>query len=165
MKLKRELNQMKNLFFLVLGIFIFSACKNEKTESNTKINDTKLTLNSFKKLPKEIDGCSCIFSKNEKDYEKNEFIFASNFDSIAFVSVNNKIIKLKLTSRFYKPNTVENEDYTCKYSTEEYKITIEIEADETKKYADESWWNKGLITIENKKGEKITQKFIGESGC
>ena len=87
------------------------------------------------------------------------------FDSIAFVSINNKIIKLKLTSRVYKPNTVENEDYTCIYETKEYKVTLEIKADKTKKDADESWWNKGLILIENKNGKKITQEFIGESGC
>lgn len=144
--------------FIIIGVLFisFSSCKNDKIE---------FTLNSFKTLPKEIDGCSCIFSKTEKEYGQNDYVFASNFDSIAFISVNNKILKLKLTSRIYKPNTVENQDYTCKYETEEYKVTIEIEADKTKRYADESWWNKGLITIENKKGQKITQKFIGESGC
>lgn len=158
---------MCKLKYLVFSICIlmFSACKNENTENITKVNGTKFTLNSFKKLPKEIDGCSCIFSKTEKEYEQNDYVFTSNFDSIAYVSINNKILKLKLTSRIYKPNAVENEDYTCKYETEEYKVTIEIEADKTKKYADESWWNKGLITIENKKGEKLSQKFIGESGC
>ena len=148
-----------------LCILIFSACKNEKTGNIEKVNDTEFTLNSFKKLPKEIDGCSCIFSKNEKEYAENNFVFASNFDSIAFVSINNKIVKLKLKSRTYKPNTVENEDYTCKYETKEYKVTIEIKADKTKKDAEESWWNKGLISIENKNGEKIAQDFIGESGC
>jgi hypothetical protein len=158
---------MCKLKYLVFGIciLIFCSCKNEKTENLEKVNDTKFTLNSFKKLPQEIDGCSCIFSKNEKEYAENDFVFASNFDSIAFVSINNKIIKLKLTSRVYKPNTVENEDYTCIYETKEYKVTLEIKADKTKKDADESWWNKGLILIESKNGKKITQEFIGESGC
>ena len=154
--LKRE--RMSCLKHIIFGILIitFSSCKNDKKE---------FTLNSFKTLPKEIDGCSCIFSKTEKEYEQNEYVFASNFDSIAFISINNKILKLKLTSKIYKPNTVENEDYTCKYEAEKYKVTIEIEADKTKKDSDESWWNKGSISIENKNGEKITQKFIGESGC
>ncbi|MBF6640228.1 hypothetical protein IVB69_01920 [Flavobacterium sp. J49] len=156
------MNNLKYLVFLI-GFFVFSACKNQ--ESKTEVNETEFTLNSFKTLPKEIDGCSCIFSKNEKDYEQSKFVFASNFDSIAFVSINNKVIKLKLSSRVYKPNTVENEDYICKYNTEEYKITIEIKADKTKKHADESWWNKGLISIENKNGKKVTQEFVGESGC
>ncbi|MDN3676332.1 hypothetical protein QWY90_03290 [Flavobacterium paronense] len=149
---------MSYLKFIIIGIlfFTFSSCKNEKTE---------FSINSFRKLPKEIEGCTCIFSKTEKDYEQKEYVFASNFDSIAFVSINNKIIKLKLKSRVCKPNTVENEDYTCKYETEEYKVTIEIKADKTKKDADESWWNKGVISIENKNGEKVTQEFIGESGC
>jgi hypothetical protein len=159
---RTKLKPMKHLFLLLI-ILIFSACKNEKAENN--LNNSNFTLNSFKKLPKEIDGCSCVFSKNEKEYQQNEFIFASNFDSIGFVSINNEIIKLKLKSRIYKPNTTENEDYTCIYEVGNYKITVEIKADKTKKYADESWWNKGLITIENKKGEKTTQKFIGESGC
>jgi hypothetical protein len=149
---------MSYLKYIIIGIlfFAFSSCKNEKTE---------FTINSFKKLPKEIEGCTCIFSKTEKDYVKKEYVFASNFDSIAFVSVNNKIIKLKLKNKVYKPNTVENEDYTCKYETEEYKVTIEIKADKTKPDSDETWWNKGLLIIENKDGRKLTQEFVGESGC
>ncbi|MEN0007979.1 hypothetical protein [Flavobacterium nitrogenifigens] len=142
---------------LIFGIFflIITSCQKE----------TGFTLDNFKTLPKEIDGCSCLFSKTEKEYRQNEFVFASNFDSIAFVSIDNKIVKLKLASKTNKPHTMENENYTCKYYTEEYKITIEIEADKTKPDSDESWWNKGLLIIENKTGKKITQKFIGESGC
>ena len=142
--------------FIVFGILlIITSCKNE----------TEFNLDSFTKLPKEIEGCTCIFSKTEKDYEQEKYVFASNFDSIAFVSINNKIIKLKLKNRVYKPKTVENEEYTCKYETEEYKVTIEIKADTTKPDSDETWWNKGLLIIENKEGRKITQKFVGESGC
>ena len=149
---------MSHMKYIITGIlfFAFSSCKKEKTE---------LTINSFKKLPKEIEGCTCIFSKTEKDYELKEYVFASNFDSIAFVSINNTIIKLKLKNKVYKPNTVENEDYTCKYETEEYKVTIEIKADTNKPDSDETWWNKGLLIIENKDGRKITQEFVGESGC
>lgn len=156
--------QIKYLFFS-LCILMFSACKNEKTRNIEKVSKTEFTLNSFKKLPKEIDGCSCIFSKNEREYAKNNFVFASNFDSIAFVSINNKIVKLKLTNRTYKPNTVENKDYTCEYEAKEYKVTINIKADKTQKDAEESWWNNGFILIENKNGKKIKQNFIGESGC
>lgn len=156
---------MSNLKYLIfyISFILFSACKNQEKE--TDVNDTKFTLNSFKTIPQEIDGCSCIFSKTEKEYEQNNYIFVSNFDSIAFVSINNKILKLKLTNRIYKSNTAENENYICKYETEEYKITIEIEADKTKKHTDESWWNKGSITIDNKSDKIITQEFIGESGC
>lgn len=151
-------NKKQLLGYIILGIaFIaFSSCKN---------NETRFTLNSFKTLPGEIDGCSCIFSETQKDYTQKDYIFVSDFDSTAFISVNNKMITLKLKSRIYKPGTVENEDYTCKYEGGEYKATIEIKADKTKKASDESWWNKGSLTIENKAGEKITREFVGESGC
>ena len=149
---------MSYLKYTIIGILIFAffSCKNDKTE---------FSLNSFIRLPKEIDGCSCIFSKTEKDYQQKEYVFASDFDSIAFVSVNNKIIKLKLISRTNQPNTFDNENYTCKYNTEDYKIIIEIKADKTKPDSDETWWNKGLLIIEDKDGRKITQEFVGESGC
>lgn len=149
---------MSYLKYTIIGILFvaFSSCKKDKTE---------FTLNSFKNLPKQIEGCTCLFSKTEKDYKQKEYVFVSNFDSIAFISINNKIIKLKLKRRVYKPNTVENEDYICKYETEQYKVTIEIKADKTKKDAEESWWNKGVISIENNNGKKVTQEFVGESGC
>jgi hypothetical protein len=162
-----KLKTMCHLKYLVFGVCLFlcSGCKNENTESTSKIIDTPFTLNSFTTLPEEIEGCSCIFSKNEEEYKQDKFVFVSNFDSIAFVSINNKITKLKLTSRVYKPNTAENEDYTCKYDAKEFKVTIEIKADTTKKDGYESWWNKGLIIIEHNSGKKITQEFVGQSGC
>ncbi len=170
---------MSKLTSVLLSVIFLAlvSCKNEEKPSDIKkpevenkietvnSDEIKLSLSSFSKIPEEIDGCSCIFSETEKEYEKRKYIFVSNFDSIAFVSVNNKIEKLNITERVYKQNTIENEDYTCIYKTENYKVTIKIEADKTKEDSDEAWWNKGSITIENKNGEKLTKKFIGESGC
>ena len=87
----------------------------------------------------------------------------SNFDSIGYVSVNKKILRLVLVKRKYKENKTENEDYLCVYKGKNYKVFLHITVDNTKDYDDESWWNKGVLIIENDKGEKIIKNFTGLS--
>lgn len=151
---------MKNIqyVFILLFLLLFTACKENKIENDFQITDI---IN----VPNEIDGCSSIFSENEKKHENGEYLFVSNLDSIAFISVNNKIIRLRLMDRKFKPNTTGDKDYYCQYSGENYKVFIEINRDDTKQFVDESWWDKGTITIENKDGIKLVKSFIGESGC
>ena len=144
------------IFLILIGLIITENCKKESE---------KISIDSFRKIPTEIDGCSCIFSENELKYNNREYLFASNFDSIGFISINNKIVKLKLTQRKYKANTVENEDYICTYKSDNYKVIVEIKADKTKKESEETLWNLGTIKVENEAGEKTEKKFVGESGC
>ena len=147
---------MRKIVFLGIGILSIISCKNR---------DKQISLDSFKKIPTEIDGCSCLFAENDLKYKNQEYIFASNFDSIGFISVENKLIKLSLTEKKYKPNTVENEDYNCTYEGEGYKVIVNIKADKTKRDSDETWWNLGSIKVENKEGEEIEKSLVGESGC
>ena len=134
----------------------------QEPDENTSTT-LKLSLDNFKGIPDEVDGCACYFSENEQKFKNNEYIFAAGFDSIGFVSVDNKLIKLKLISTGREPNTFGDNDHIDIYNSELYKVKLDIKYKNSN--GDETWWNEGTVTIESKDGQKLTKKFVGECGC
>ncbi len=123
----------------------------------------KLSLDNFKGIPDEVDGCACYFSETDQKFKNKEYLFAAGFDSIGFVSVDNKLVKLKLISTGREPNTFGDNDHIDIYNSELYKVTVDIKYKNSN--GDETWWNDGTVTIESKDGQKVTKKFVGECGC
>lgn len=123
----------------------------------------KLSLDNFKDIPDELDGCACYFSETDRKFKNKEYLFAADFDSIGFVSVDNKLVKLKLVSTGREPNTFGDNDHIDIYNSKLYKVTVDIKYKNSN--GDETWWNDGTITIESKDGQKMTKKFVGECGC
>ena len=123
----------------------------------------KLSLDNFKEIPDEIDGCACYFSETEQKFKNNEYLIATSFDSIGFVYVDNKLVKLKLILTEREPNTFGDYDHVDIYHSDLYKVKVD------KKFinsnGDETWWNHGTITIESKEGQMVTKKIVGECGC
>src|SRR5687768_16492845 len=70
----------------------------EADERESASTTSELTLDDFKAIPDEIDGCACYFSETDQKFKENLYLFAAGYDSTGFVSVHNKLVKLKLTS-------------------------------------------------------------------
>ncbi len=134
--------------------------KTQEPENNSTL---KLSLDDFKGIPDEVDGCACYFSETDEQFKKKIYLFAAGFDSIGFVSVDNKLVKLKLISTEREPNTFGDYDHIDIYNSELYKVTVDIKYKNSN--GDETWWNDGTITIESKDGQEVTKKFVGECGC
>jgi len=132
-------------------------------KSDTSSTTSKILLDHFKGIPKGIDGCACYFSASDQKFKNKEYLFAAGFDSTGFVSVNNKLVKLKLVSTEKKPDSFGNYDHIDIYNSDSYKITVDIKY--KKSSGDETWWNEGTVTIETKDGEKFVKTFVGECGC
>lgn len=172
---------MKKTYMLFLSIIIpiLISCKKEKIENiqnskSTKIDyskskpkniETELNLTDLQDILMEIDGCSCFFSETKAKYKSEKYLIATNLDSIAYVSINKKNIKLSLVERKFDTYSKDEENYTEIFANEKFKATLEVKIDNTKKRGDEVLWNKGSIKIENKSGKTQYKKFIGECGC
>ncbi len=138
----------------------------KNNNASTVIGDTAQFLHSidnFKNFPDEIDGCSCYFSPSQESFQRHEYLYVANFDSLAFISVDKKLIKLKLNSTTRGPETFGDTDHVEIYTGEDYKVTVDIKY--KKSSGDETWFNTGTITIENKEGRKTSRTFYGECGC
>jgi hypothetical protein len=155
---------MKRLLFLIVGLFILSACIDQTIKDIAKESKSPaFTINSFKEIPIEIEGCSCLFSESKTEYTKKEYLFAASYDSAGFVSVDRKLIKLKLISTERDPGTFGDYDHKNIYQGSGYTVTVDIHYKNST--GEEVWWNDGTITIRNTKGQQKSQKFVGECGC
>lgn len=123
----------------------------------------KISLDNFSEIPKEIEGCACFFSESEERKNKNEYLFVAGFDSTAFISIDNKLLKLRLISTAREPNSYGDYDHTDVYETENYVVTLDIKY--LRQEGDEGWLNTGTITIQTKDGRKEFVKFFGGCGC
>jgi hypothetical protein len=167
---------LKFLIFVAGQIIIFGCGqKAEKLENRATdsvkvdkkiiehLREPKISLDNFTEIPKEIEGCSCFYSESEEKNLKNEYLFVAGFDSTAFISIDNKLLKLKLVSTGREPHTFGDYDHTDIYTTNNYDIKLDIKY--LKQEGDEGWLNTGTITIQSKDGLKETIKFFGGCGC
>ena len=142
-------------FFTIIFVIIYSCNKPFKDNS-------KIKLDNFKAIPTEINGLVCYYSQTKDKFKKDEYLFACNSDSIAFISVNQKMLQLKLTYTTRLPGTFTDNDHTDVYSNGKYKVTVVTNYDDS--IGEDNWWNKGTITVESKNEDKETDKFIGVCG-
>lgn len=121
------------------------------------------SIDTFKKFPNEIDGCSCYFSPSQQGFQRHEYLYVADFDSLAFISVDKTLIKLKLVSTTQEPETFGDTNHVKIFTSENYKVTVNVKY--KKPNGDETWFNTGTITIETKEGRKTSRTFFGECGC
>jgi hypothetical protein len=148
-----------SLFFLI-GFISLASCSqqsNKKTENT--FFDSKFSLDTFNDIP---EGCSCYFSESSESFKRHEYLFTASLeDSVCFVSINNKLTKLRLASTERK--SITSEDHSEIYKTDNYTVTVDVKVKNST--GDETWWNDGAITVQSKDGLKIIKKFVGECGC
>lgn len=150
----------------IATIFLLNACSEQKKDvvKVSKSVQPSITIQSFSKLPPEIDGCNCIFSRNEKDLKDGKFIFTSSMENnIAYMTINDSLVKFKLKSSGTEPNTFTNFNHKEVFFNNDYIITIDVK--HIKNADSEVWVDKGTITIVRKDGQKLITKFYGECGC
>lgn len=84
----------------------------------------KLSLDNFKGIPDELDGCACYFSQTDRKFKNKKYLFAAGFESIGFVSVDNKRVKLKFISTGREPNTFGDNDHQFNISRTQNQIRM-----------------------------------------
>lgn len=139
--------------------------KNESVNFETSVepNTKPMLISIFTKVPDEIEGCACYFSKNKEDLETSDFLFAANYDSAAFISINQKLIKLKLISSTRNPGTFGDYDHVDIYQANGYKVTVDLHY--KKSTGDEVWEFTGTLILTRKDGKKAETQLYGQCGC
>ena len=135
----------------------------DTTTTDEKTHPALLSIDSFKNLPGEIEGCACYFSDGEDKLKENEYLFVSNYDSVAFMSIDKELVRLKMVSTTREPESFGDNDHIDIYRNDKYKVSLDIKY--KKSSGEETWQNSGTITIDSKDGQRIVKKFFGECGC
>lgn len=174
--MRQKFSVLTFIFFLVFTSCVDKSQGNKKDSSQIvedsltenhnnqeKLVEMKsLELNSFG-FPEDIQGCSCYFSKSNKMFEENEYFFVADYDSLAHIMVNNKLIDLKLKMSNREPNSFGDYDREEIYTNDIYSVTLKIVYKESSGY--ETWLNEGTIKVNTKDGQHYEHSIFGECGC
>ncbi|MFN6379015.1 MAG: hypothetical protein ACK4WD_07055 [Flavobacteriales bacterium] len=170
------MNLSRMILVAIVFVFSFAACDQESkmtspdkgvTSDNkehlNKEGTSKFSINVIQSLPEEIEGCGCYFSSDSTDNIDKQFIFVSNYDSTAFISINNRLTRLKLVKSGTDVTSFGDHDHIEVYESSQYKVTVDIKY--LKSNGEETWSNQGNLLVEDRFGQSILQKFVGECGC
>ena len=161
---------MTKIILLFLCLYLLScSSKNERKQNERRLNSTiksielsseqALKLDTFSTFPKEIDGCSCYFSKDSIDFNKGNYIYMNNFAQTSFVKINGQLIRF--TEKEHKK--LDSIHFKVKFSAKNYKMTLESTIG--RQNGDETFLETGTINITDMKGRTISNSFYGECGC
>ena len=119
-----------------------------------------LALNPFSKIPDEIDGCACYFSRNLKEFKKQKYIYINDFAAASFISIDGEMMRLQLKSHNDQPG--KGADYIYQNSLIELQIKINKKWDA----GEEATGMEGFLTLKNlETRETKVIPFAGECGC
>lgn len=145
---------------------IKNVVKQPKEKTAIQVNETIIApesfagINSFVDLPEEIDGAACMFSVDKADYEKEKYIYVDDLDSICYIKMDGKFIRLELV----EDNTPETsvDPYSKKFKNDDYQLSIEMtRADED----DEIPFLEGYMLIKYKDEPEERKDLYGICGC
>ena len=148
-------------FFILCCLLFASGCTNSQQDGTKAVVTQHLT--SFKGFPPGFEGCTCYFSGTEKEFQNEQYIFVSDLEQKAFITVNGKQINLKLDSTTRVDNSLDDSDYSETYSNGYYTLKMDVKFGGNT--GDEVWWNTGIMTLYFKGVEIDRREFVGECGC
>lgn len=160
----------QNFFFLLITSLLFISCNNQQSSGfeedavkeiavETQDSPHAFTIQSFTEFPEEIMGCSCYFSFDSTEFKNQKYIYAANYDSVAFVNINGNMERFTLTKREEK----ESNDIESAYKNNHYTLLVFIKDEKQNGY--ETRLKTGEIRITDKQGNIVRQRFYGECGC
>ena len=127
-------------------------------EPETTSIDEPIVIGAFSEFPEGIEGCSCYFSQHTSALESGSYIFVTNFESLGFMMLNDKMVEFKLeeTSELSDGKLME------RWSNPRFNL---IKKTKATGQLDETWQHTGTITIQPKNGTSIESTIVGECGC
>lgn len=141
----------------MVTFFFTTKCQTKPKESRKQ--ETKLEFESFKEIPAEIDGCSCCFSKNDKEYSEEQFIYVNNYTNYAYIKIHGELKK------FMEIEHSKHEHKKSYYIYQYNDFTLRVDITESVPDGYESSKLHGRLTLTDKDGQKTIQEFVGNCGC
>jgi hypothetical protein len=152
---------------LLLSLLSLICCNQKEkikiVQSENKIPShlqKNLVLETFTEFPEEVDGAGCYFSANKKNFKKGKYIYVSDLDSICFIKVKGRLVKLQLAERAVDTTY---QHYKEKFKDAEFELSIDYK--KTGDGDDEEGIFEGAMSIkQNNKPEEKTNLY-GDCGC
>lgn len=152
---------LKKHFIILFVLSVpFSSCSNNKSpvKENKASTNAGINIDNFSEFPPEIEGCSCLFSSNENDFESGKFFYADDYQGTAYISINGE--KKQFTLR--NSHKVSDGHHIRTWTSSEFEATLEYKQ---VGQVEEIWQQKGTMRIKTRDREDLIKEFYGECGC
>ena len=155
--LKQQIHQKVTLIGTLFGAQTAHHHTEVLLDARKLVSETvTFSIDTFSVIPPDVLGTYCYYSRNKKEYEKDEWIFIDANDNLAYMKINGVLTEFKLL----KTESVTNNKSIQQYQSENYDLTIELE---NKNRGGEMLMRSGKIKIVSKQGVELTLSFFG--GC
>lgn len=165
---------MKKLMIIASLMMLFSCKKEEQiteskplTTDSLKVETDSMNVGTAENLnqinletfgfPAEVNGCSCYFSKNKEDFDQEKYIYIDDYGNNAYLKIDGKTVKIKMKEGDFDPD-----NFSKVIKNEEISVTIQ---GKKVNELEEVMMFEGMMTVENKNGEKTITPIYGECGC
>lgn len=136
----------------ILLLLLFPVCSFSQSQPTSSI-----ALDTFKSLPKEIDGCAETCSFKDTPLKDKKYVWITNMQGLGIIKVGGKVIRLHKVS----------EAVIGKNHKEVYKgggYVIKVSTKEIKQTGDEESYEAGTLEI-SYGGKAATFVIHGTAGC
>ena len=137
---------MRRSLLVLSGFLFLCSCRQ---------NNRAFDVGTFRDVPREIMAGS-FFAEAEGDLERGNFLFVQDYDSLGFIRVNDKLVKMKLTKSIIDSvgNTMSEV-----YESPAYQLRLDV------KYINdagtENYDFEGRLVIEDKRGDTVAKTILG----
>ena len=154
---------MKRITALALVVLLFFSCnvstQSSESEKETPKTTEKIEIQVFDEWPEEIQGCSCYSSRNQSEFEKNQFIYVNNYEDLTLMQINGQVHRFTKTK---EERLSSDTHYRQTFKSDDFELIIE-----TKQVSrsDETFQHEGTLILKATQGEVVELKIYGECGC
>lgn len=152
-------------FLIAISLLSLFSCGNSNSKKSAShidslaISTPPLTIDTFSTFPPEVEGCSCYFSNNPKEYKEDHYIYMNDFTETSFLKINGVLTKFTQTE--FK--NIDKETTIAKFKNNRYELVIEVKDGAQTGYETSS--KTGTIKLTDEKGRTVTTSFYGVCGC
>jgi hypothetical protein len=152
--------RIPGLFHLILPAVFLLSCNPDAAKDRAAASGRITVFHGF---PPGFEGCTCYFSAAENEFSDQYYLFVSDLDSLAYINVNEKPVKLKLVRTSRAEDAADEQDYEATYTNGTYTLITKVDFKE--QTGDEAWWHTGTMKLYFKGVEIDQRNFMGECGC
>ncbi len=130
----------------------------ETPDNMEMISNDAYSVSTFIRFPKQQSGCYNYFANSKSDYENGQFLFASNNQKQAVISIYDQLINLTNKSSTKNSSTQLVEEW----NSQNYKVIVifndKIDAEGEKEI-------NGTLNIMDNDGNIVTKVLYGKITC
>lgn len=152
-------------FLIAISLLLLFSCENQNSKKSASqidslaISNQSLTIDTFSTFPPEIDGGSCYFSNNPKEFEDGHYIYMNDFAETSFLKINGVLTKFTQTE--FK--NIDKVTTIAKFKNNRYEMVIEVKDATQTGYG--TSFKTGTMKLTDEKGRTVTTSFYGVCGC